>query len=125
MEIDQNSPIHQRLRLTVGIIYVLNLLGLYVIGLIIAYVKRADGWGTMWEGHFTFIIRTFWGATLVTVAVVIAMLLMANGKTDPAGPVLLAGGLLLVSVWAFIRSVAGLLRTLNDTPTPDPSSLFL
>lgn len=120
----EESPIHSRLRLTVGIIYVLNLLGLSFIGLIVAYVKRADGWGTMWEGHFTFIIRTFWISALAVAALAIA-LIAHSGRHDPSGALMLAAVLILFSLWVLVRNIVGLLRTLNDKPTPDPSSLFL
>lgn len=130
MEIDQESPIHSRLRITVGIIYVLNLLGLSLIGLIVTYVKRADGWGTMWDSHFTFIIRTFWLSLLVAVAGFILALGLTRGYGG--GPIshwLFVGTVLplfgLAGLWALVRNVVGLVRALSDQPIANPRTLLL
>lgn len=105
---------NSRLRITVAIIYVLNLLGCGLIGLIVAYVKRADASGTLWQSHFSFIIRTFW---LGLIGLVI------GGATTfiLIGYAIIA----LVGVWSFIRMLVGLLRALGDQPILHPKSYFL
>ncbi len=130
MDVTQDSPIHSRLRITIGIIYVLNLLGLSLIGLIISYVKRADGWGTMWESHFTFIIRTFWLSLLVAAAgIILAVSLTRGFGGGPTSHWLFVAGVMpligLASLWTLVRNIVGLVRALGDQPISNPETLLL
>lgn len=114
MQLDYARAYHGRLRITVAIIYILNLLGFGLIGLIIAYVKRSDAYGTLWQSHFSFIIRTFW-LTLLGLVIGGATTFILIGYAVVA----------LVCIWSFIRMLVGLLRALSDQPINNPESLFL
>lgn len=114
MNLTYASANNGRLRITVAITYVLTLLGFGLIGLIVAYVKRADAYGTLWQSHFSFIIRTFW-LTLIGLIIGGATTFILIGYVI----------LLLVGIWSFIRMLVGLLRALGDQPILDPKSLFL
>lgn len=114
MNLTYASANNGRLRITVAITYVLTLLGFGLIGLIVAYVKRADAYGTLWQSHFSFIIRTFW-LTLIGLIIGGATTFILIGYVI----------LLLVGIWSFIRMLVGLLRALGDQPIHDPKSFFL
>ena len=56
---------HSGLRTTAMICYVLYLVAFIngltaIIGVIIAYIKRSDAVGTVWESHFRNLIVVFW-----------------------------------------------------------------
>lgn len=97
--------------ITLTIIYVLYLLSLAmgvtaVVGVVLAYIFR--GSGPPWiEGHYRFLIRTFWIGILYAL---IALLLM---------PILLGYIIaLLLLVWLIIRCVKGL-YALNERRAPN------
>jgi uncharacterized membrane protein len=58
-------PANARIRtlvLVVDILYAANLFVWFtsIVGVVIAYMKRGDAAGTIYESHMTYAIRTFW-----------------------------------------------------------------
>ncbi|WP_298326783.1 hypothetical protein [Asticcacaulis sp.] len=91
--------------------YVCHLIGLGIIGLIIAYVKRGDARGTPFESHFTFAIRTFW---IGFVGLIIGSFLS----------LIFIGYLVLlaVGVWWLVRCVIGIVKALDNKPITNPQT---
>jgi uncharacterized membrane protein len=81
-----------------------------VIGLIIAYVKRADVAGTPFESHMTSAIRTFWISLIVGV---IGAVLSFVG----IGVVIL----IALAIWQLFRTIRGLIYALDAKPIGDPT----
>ncbi len=80
-----------------------------LIGLIIAYVKRDDLSGTIYELHVTSAIRTFW---IGLVASLIGVALSFLGV-----------GLLIIvvaGIWGLFRTVRGLIKAIDGKPIDDP-----
>jgi uncharacterized membrane protein len=76
-----------------------------IVGLIMAYVKRDDARGTIWESHFAHQIETFW-ISLVIGAIAIPLCFVFVGI-----PILLG-----VFVWFLYRSIKGLIRAIENRP---------
>lgn len=126
------------LRATALIAYGLFVLALFngataIAGVILAYLKRDEARGTIWEGHFRNLIRVFWISVVVAV-IAIAVVAQAfgglffsmaatDGNPPPAlvgmlfllVPALLAGGTIF-AVWYLYRTLRGLIRTLDGQP---------
>jgi uncharacterized membrane protein len=96
------------------------------VGVVLAYIKRADTRGTIWESHFAGLIRLFW-IGLVVFAVWLGLVIGGvmgvasgiDGNTIPplAGLFPIAWLLSLVYlVWYVYRTVRGLLRALDNMP---------
>jgi len=77
-----------------------------IAGVIVAYVKRDDARGTLWESHFDNQINTFWSWLGLTAAGVV--LLLAFGL----GIIIIA----IAFVWFLYRTIKGLLRALESKP---------
>ena len=97
-----------------------------VVGVVLAYIKRGDTHGTIWESHFTGLIRLFW-VGLVVFAVWLALVIagvigVATGVNDNTIPPL--AGLFPVAwllslvylVWYVYRTVRGLIRAVDSQP---------
>ena len=97
-----------------------------VAGVVLAYIKRGDVRGTVWESHFTNMIRVFW-ASAVAIALFIAAVVFGAvdvlARMDSApGPLVLtlvpllflAG--LAFAVWYFYRMIRGFVRALDGKP---------
>jgi len=128
-EVAQSSAAdHSQDRLFVLICYGLFLAALAtgftaIVGVIVAYLKRGDTRGTIWESHFTGLIRLFWigmAVFAVWLALVIAgvagLVANANHDTIPtvAGLFPVAWLLSLVYLlWYVYRPVRGLLRAID------------
>jgi uncharacterized membrane protein len=84
-----------------------------VVGVVIAYLKRSDAAGTIYESHLTYAIRTFWiglalglaGAVLSFVAIGIPILIFAG-------------------VWYIIRVVRAFLAWNDQRPIDAPTRFF-
>ena len=112
------------------VVYVLFLLGFLtgflstVVGLIMAYVLRADA-GSMARSHYTFLIRTFWisliasvvAGFVMTVGIVLSFILIGI-------PFVLLAGLAFtaITLWFVVRCVVGLVRAVQDEAYPAPRS---
>lgn len=102
------------MRMIIVICNVLTIVGVGLIGVIIAYLKRGEAAGTLWETHITYIIRTFW---LGVLGIVVA------GLTSFIGIGILLG--FAVGIWWLIRAVVGLLRAIDDRPIPNPETWWI
>jgi uncharacterized membrane protein len=80
-----------------------------IVGIVLAYMKRADLAGTPFETHVVSAIRTFW---ISLVAALIGLVLT----------IILIGPLVMiaVAVWFIFRSVRGLVLALDSKPIADP-----
>lgn len=93
---------------TAIIAYILYLIGWptghlsTIVALILAYIKRGEVRGTIWESHFDNIINTFW-VTLVAGIVFGIMSLFAFGI-----PLLFA-----LAIWFLYRTIKGLIRAID------------
>lgn len=100
--------------------YCLNLLAPFngltgLATIVIAYLKRDDANGTIYESHLTYQIRTFW---IGLVGCIIAFPLIF----------LLGLGFLLylaIFVWWMIRGAVGLKTLLDGNPIPNPETYLI
>jgi uncharacterized membrane protein len=76
-----------------------------IAGVILAYIKRDDARGTIWESHFDNMIETFW-ISLVVGIVAIPLCFFVIGI-----PILIG-----VFVWFLYRSIKGLIRAIEHRP---------
>lgn len=94
-----------------------------IVGMVLAYIKRGDTRGTIWESHFTALIRLFWvgiAVFIVWVALVIGGVvgLISNVDHDTIPPLAALFPVawlisLVYLVWYVYRTVRGLLRALD------------
>ena len=105
------------LRNTTHIIYGLFALGLLSAGflglatlaaIVLAYLKRADAAGTVYAGHFDWVINTFWWGLLWFVLSALATFIFIGWITG-----------LIVLVWLLYRLIKGWLALCASQP---PSS---
>lgn len=80
-----------------------------IIGVVIAYVKRAELAGTPFESHMTYAIRTFW---ISLIGIIIGCLLLIVG----IGFIVLAA----LVVWQIYRTIRGIIRALDSQPIDNP-----
>ena len=99
------------------IIYILYIAAILVgitsiVGVIMAYIKRADFAGSEYEDHITYLIRTFW---ISLIGYLIGIILMFIGI-----------GLFIiiaVGIWFLYRSIAGFIK-FNDNKPIDAQGWF-
>ena len=99
------------MRIVAIIVYGLYLIGwpclhmTSIAGLIVAYLKRDEARGTVWESHFDNQIQTFW-ITLALLVVGIPLCFVIVGIPIVLGTI----------VWSLYRSIRGLLRAIDEQP---------
>lgn len=76
-----------------------------VAGLILAYIKRGEVRGTIWESHFANQIETFW-VSLVLFIVAIPLCFVVIGVPILIGTV----------IWFLYRTIKGLVRAIENQP---------
>jgi uncharacterized membrane protein len=104
-----------------------------IVGVVLAYVKRGEARGTVWEGHFSNLITVFW-ATIILCAVIVAVvvpttfatifaLFTHNGDIPPmqVGWVMaVVPGVILVTIlfaiWYLYRVLRGFLHAIDTKP---------
>ena len=99
------------------IIYILYIVSVLIgvtsiVGIIMAYIKRADFAGSEYEDHITYLIRTFW---ISLIGYLIGIILMFIGI-----------GLFIiiaVGIWFLYRSIAGFIK-FNDNKPIDAQGWF-
>jgi len=123
------------LRTTAMICYGLYLLGFFtgftaIIGVIIAYIKKSDAVGTVWESHFRNLILVFWVmlAAFVLGLATLPIWFFAFASAldgDFSWPALSAVAFPLAAlmfvyiglfVWFLYRMIRGLIRASEDRP---------
>jgi len=105
----------RRVVLAVNLLYAASfLVGItFLVGAIVAHMKRADAAGTIWESHLAYAIRTFW-IFLGLVLLGILLWFVALGWL-----VWLFAGL-----WFLIRVVRAFLAFNDGVPIADPRRFF-
>lgn len=76
-----------------------------VAGLILAYIKRDEARGTIWESHFSNAIQTFW-ISLAGLVVAVPLCFVVIGF-----PILA-----VVVLWFLYRTIKGLIRAIESRP---------
>ncbi|MEI9931527.1 MAG: hypothetical protein WDM89_13570 [Rhizomicrobium sp.] len=76
-----------------------------VAGVILAYIKRDDVRGTIWESHFDNMISTFWIALVVGIAA-IPLCFILIGIPIEIG----------IFIWFLYRTIKGLIRAIEYKP---------
>ena len=76
-----------------------------IVGVIMAYVKRADFAGTEYEDHITYLIRTFW---ISLIGYLIGAVLSIVG----IGIIII----IAVGIWYIYRSIAGFIKFNDNKP---------
>ncbi|HTK34832.1 MAG TPA: hypothetical protein VL358_06025 [Caulobacteraceae bacterium] len=107
--------------------YVLDLLGLGLFGLILAYVKKG-GAGEIARSHYVFQIRTLWiglawaglGGVVFLIGVVLAIVLIGFAFIPVAH-----GIWALAGIWFIVRCVVGLIYALRGQPYPRPRAWLI
>lgn len=121
------------LRTTTMICYGLYLLGIFtgfttIIGVIIAYIKKSDAVGTVWESHFRNLILVFWVmfAAFVAMLVTFPITFYAVGirfESDLTWQAVSALAVPLLAwiliylclfIWFLYRIIRGLMRAAED-----------
>jgi uncharacterized membrane protein len=95
-----------------------------IIGVVLAHIKRGEVRGTIWESHFTNLIRVFWTGVAFWVVFFCAGLAWLAGSwhavivDDFPTPIfampILGLAFLAYVVWYLYRVVRGLLRALEN-----------
>ncbi|MEI9990856.1 MAG: hypothetical protein WDM86_12525 [Rhizomicrobium sp.] len=128
-------PARGELRVVVLIAYGLFLLALVngvtaIAGVILAYLKRDEARGTIWEGHLRNLIWVFWIGVVVACAALalilpalstlVFSLIATNGNPPPSlvgglaalVPLLWLAGVIFV-IWYLYRTIGGFVRALD------------
>lgn len=97
-------------RTTAIIVYLLYLAALVngftaIIGVILAYIKRDDVRGTIYEGHFSNAIEVFW-VFLIGMIIAVPLCFVLIGFPLVA----------LIYVWVLFRTIKGLVRAIDGKP---------
>ena len=97
-----------------------------IIGVILAYVKRREAIGTIWESHFANLILVFWVVVagfflgLLTWPIALGVLVAQWPLFWPPSftlPLLFGFlGFPLLVFWSFYRSIRGLVRAIEERP---------
>lgn len=110
--------INDSMKTTVLVVHGLNALGMLtvftpLIGVILAYIKRSDAKGTIYESHLEYAIRTFWiGVGLIVAGIVLTFVLV--------GAIILV----LSTVWYLIRIVRAFVAALDGRAIANPKGFF-
>jgi uncharacterized membrane protein len=75
-----------------------------IVGVILAYVKRGDARGTIYESHFTNAIEVFWISLVIGLIAIPLYFLFLLGLLIHLGLI----------VWYLYRSIKGLVRVLDS-----------
>ncbi len=86
-----------------------------IIGVVIAYLQRADARGTWVESHLTWLIRTFWWSTIWAVIGWIVLILFAIILIGFALGPLIWGA---TAIWVLYRVIRGVLLFKDSRPIP-------
>ena len=97
-----------------------------IVGVVLAYVKRGEVKGTVWESHFTNMIQVFWAGVIFMVLFLALAAFGAFGiwhtaATDQfSAPMLVFPLLWLLGigyvVWYLYRTVRGILFAIDNKP---------
>lgn len=99
----------------IGLLYVGSLIsGISgLIGLVLAYIWKAEP-HEPWEAtHYTYLIRTFWIGLAASVLGALTMIILIGFPI-----------LLLACVWVIVRTVVSLVKAQQRAAMPDPQTLL-
>jgi uncharacterized membrane protein len=77
-----------------------------IVGVIVAYVKRDDAKGTIWESHYANQIEAFWVWLAIFVVGVLTVWVFFIGLVIIA----------IAFIWFLYRTIKGLLRAMENKP---------
>lgn len=102
--------VEEAARTTAIIVYLLYLAALVngitaIVGVVLAYVKRDDVRGTIYEGHFSNAIEIFW-VFLIGMCIAVPLCFVLVGI-----PLVI-----LIYVWVLFRTIKGLVRAIDAKP---------
>ena len=81
--------------------------------MIVAYLKRREAVGSIYQSHFDYAIRTFWiGLALSVVGLVLCFVLV--------GILVLA----LVGIWWLVRVIRPIMALLDNRPIANPTGFI-
>ena len=116
------------------VVYALFLAGYFtgglspIVGVIVAYVSKGSA-QPLSASHFDFQIRTFWlsiaGGVLATVLFFMGAIMVHASPVFALFSVIGCLVMLVQTVWFIIRCIVGLVRVMQDQPSPDPRSLLI
>jgi uncharacterized membrane protein len=86
-----------------------------LIGLIIAFIKRKEAGGTIYESHFEWVIRSFVIGLLASFAVAVVFMII-----PPLGML----GFTVLGLWWLWRLIKGGLRLFENKPIEDPKAFY-
>jgi uncharacterized membrane protein len=84
-----------------------------LIAVVLAYMKRPEAVGTIWEGHLTYAIRTFWMALIMGIVGVLLLVVLIGVPV-----------LIFVGVWFVVRIVRAFLAWNDNKAIDDPKRFF-
>ena len=90
-----------------------------IIGVVLAYVWKGEPHEPWEETHYTWLIRTFWIAFIGSVIGIFLTII-----TFGIGIILTGPFLLLLAVWALVRTILSLVNAQKRAPMPNPQSMM-
>ncbi len=112
------------LSLVIGAFGAASIIGAFVFGwpsiiaVIINYVKRSDVRGTYLDSHFSWQIRTFWWALLMSAIIAVLGLTLAIVLI---GFAIWIVGFFVLGIWAIYRIARGWMALMDRRPMPLPN----
>ena len=112
------------LSLVIGAFGAASIIGAFVFGwpsiiaVIINYVKRSEVRGTYLDSHFSWQIRTFWWALLMSVIIAVLGFTLAIVLI---GFAIWIVGFFVLGIWAIYRIARGWLALMDRRPMPLPN----
>ena len=112
------------LSLVIGAFGAASIIGAFVFGwpsiiaVIINYVKRSEVRGTYLDSHFSWQIRTFWWALLMSVIIAVLGFTLAIVLIGFAIWII---GFFVLGIWAIYRIARGWLALMDRRPMPLPN----
>jgi uncharacterized membrane protein len=94
-----------------------------IAGVVLAYIKRPEAHGTIWESHFNNLIHVFWSGVVVFALFLIVLLFGVFGVAHSVQADAVPGVLFLIPVvwllgvayvvWYLYRTVKGIMRAID------------
>ena len=112
------------LSLVIGAFGAASIIGAFVFGwpsiiaVIINYVKRSEVRGTYLDSHFSWQIRTFWWALLMSAIIAVLGLTLAIVLI---GFAIWIVGFFVLGIWAIYRIARGWMALMDRRPMPLPN----
>ncbi|ETD69335.1 molecular chaperone DnaJ [Pelistega indica] len=100
----KNSALYAKLVYGIYIISMFTGLPMFV-GVIIAYIRRGDALGTIYESHFSSQIKIFWYSMIALAVAFLTYIILIGWLV-----------LLLWYIWFIYKVIIGLMRCLDEKP---------